>query len=66
MSQTPGPQDSIEILSANEVAAMLGVDRKTIYEAARNKQIPHRRLGRRLIFERQSLVSWLRDQPENG
>lgn len=42
----------IQILTAAELAKLLGVDRKTIYEAASRGDIPHRRLGRRLLFER--------------
>ena len=49
----------IEVLTATQVAELLGVNRKTIYEAARNNQIPHRRLGRRLIFERGCVLEWL-------
>ncbi|WP_146662593.1 helix-turn-helix domain-containing protein [Enhygromyxa salina] len=50
----------IEIYSADELAELLGVNRKTIYEAAQRGDIPHRRLGRRLIFERGSVLAWLR------
>ena len=35
----------IEILTADELAELLGVNRKTIYEAASRSEIPHRRLG---------------------
>jgi excisionase family DNA binding protein len=45
-------RSDVEVLTADEVAALLGVNRKTVYEAARLNQIPHQRLGRRLIFER--------------
>ena len=48
------------IMTADEVAELLGVNRKTIYEAAARGEIPHRRLGRRLIFERGCMLSWLR------
>ena len=51
----------IEVLTAVEVAELLGVDRKTIYEAAKCGQLPHRRLGRRLIFERGAVTAWLRE-----
>ena len=51
----------IEVLTAVEVAKLLGVDRKTIYEAAKSGQLPHRRLGRRLIFERGAVLAWLRE-----
>jgi excisionase family DNA binding protein len=53
------PNPAIEILSADEVAAWLKVDRKSIYNAAARGQIPHQRLGKRLLFNRAALVSWL-------
>jgi excisionase family DNA binding protein len=52
--------ESIEILTADEVAKMLRVDRKTVYEAAQRGELPHRRLGRRLLFERGAVLGWLR------
>jgi excisionase family DNA binding protein len=55
----------VEVLTADQVAQLLGVNRKTIYEAAQRNEIPHRRLGRRLIFERGSVVDWLRS-PSNA
>ena len=53
-------EDPIQILTAAELAKLLGVDRKTIYEAASRGDIPHRRLGRRLLFERGAVLRWLR------
>jgi excisionase family DNA binding protein len=52
--------ERIEILTADEVAKMLRVDRKTVYEAAQRGELPHRRLGRRLLFERGAVLRWLR------
>lgn len=48
-----------EVLNADELAALLGVDRKTIYDYAARGVIPHRRLGRRYLFSRAAVVSWL-------
>jgi excisionase family DNA binding protein len=48
-----------EVLCADEVAAWFCVDRKTIYNAAARGHIPHQRLGKRLLFSRPALVSWL-------
>lgn len=48
-----------DVLDADQVAAMLGLNRKTVYEAAARGEIPCRRLGRRILFYRPSLVSWL-------
>jgi excisionase family DNA binding protein len=52
--------DDIQTYTADELAELLGVNRKTIYEAAGRGDIPHRRLGRRLIFERVAVLTWLR------
>jgi excisionase family DNA binding protein len=48
-----------EVMSAEEVAAFLGVDRNTVYDYAGRGTIPCRRLGKRLLFHRPVLVSWL-------
>ncbi len=48
-----------EVLNAEEVAVFLRVDRKTVYDYANRNLIPHRRLGRRLLFSRSALVGWL-------
>ncbi len=54
-----GPIPVQEVVGADEVALWLGVDRKTVYNAAARGEIPHRRLGKRLLFSRTALVSWL-------
>jgi excisionase family DNA binding protein len=48
-----------DILCADDVATWLKVDRKTVYNAAARGAIPHQRLGKRLLFSRAALVSWL-------
>ena len=50
----------IKILTADELAELLGVNRKTIYDAVQRGEIPHRRLGRRVLFERGAVLAWLR------
>jgi excisionase family DNA binding protein len=56
----PATSEPIEILTADEIATLLRVDRKTVYEAAQRGELPHRRLGRRLLFERGAVLRWLR------
>ena len=46
-------------MNADEVAAFLGVDRTTVYDFAGRGVIPHQRLGKRLLFRRGALVTWL-------
>lgn len=48
-----------EVMDADQLAVFLGVDRKTVYEYAARSVIPHRRLGKRLLFSRSAIVSWL-------
>ena len=48
-----------EAMTADDVADFLGVDRKTVYDYANRGEIPHRKLGKRLLFSRQALVAWL-------
>ena len=54
-----------DVMSADEVAAFLRLDRKTVYSAAATGEIPCRRLGRRLLFFRRALESWL-ETPANS
>lgn len=46
-------------MTADEVAALLGVSRQTVYDSASRGEIPHRRLGRRVIFSREAVLAWL-------
>jgi excisionase family DNA binding protein len=55
--QTAPPQR--DVLTADEVADILRVDRKTVYEFAGRGEIPCRRLGRRILFSRRALMAWL-------
>lgn len=48
-----------EVMTADEVAAFLGVDRNTVYDYAGRGVIPHQRLGKRILFRRAALLSWL-------
>ncbi len=55
---TPADPDR-EVMTADEVAAFLGVDRNTVYDYAGRGVIPHQRLGKRILFRRGALLSWL-------
>ncbi len=48
-----------DVLNADEVAAFLRCNRKTVYEAVARRQIPHQKLGRRVLFSRAALLEWL-------
>lgn len=61
-------QPPSEAMTADEVAAFLGVDRKTVYDYANRGKIPFRQLGKRKLFSRSAIIEWLRgaDSPERG
>lgn len=48
-----------EVMTSDEVAAFLRVNRKTVFEYAARGAIPHQRLGKRLLFARSALLAWL-------
>ena len=48
-----------ECMRPDELATFLGVNRKTVYDYAKRNLIPHRRLGRRIVFSRTQVVAWL-------
>ena len=59
MDDASDGEPDAEVMSAEDVAAFLGVDRNTVYDYAGRGTIPCRRLGKRLLFHRPVLVSWL-------
>jgi len=48
-----------EVLTVDEAAAFLRLDRKTVYRAITEETIPFRRLGRRIRLSRTALRAWL-------
>ena len=55
----PGLGPVGDIMTADEVAEFLRLDRKTVYDYAGRGEIPCQRLGKRILFSRAALVSWL-------
>lgn len=49
-----------EVLTVDEAAALLRMDRKGVYEAIRRRELPGvRRIGRCIRVHRATLVAWL-------
>lgn len=53
-----------ESLNADQVAALTGLNRKTVYELAGKGGIPCRRVGSRVLFGRRAVLDWL-NKPAN-
>jgi excisionase family DNA binding protein len=51
-------------LSVPEAAAQLGISRSHAYDLVRAKELPHLRLGRRIVIPRAQLEAWILDHGE--
>ena len=47
------------ILTAKEVADLLGVNKETIYRLARSDAIPYFKVGSNLRFKEDSIIKWI-------
>lgn len=45
-----------------EAAEYIGVSKDTIYKLVRKQEIPHIRLGKRILFRVESLEAWLQER----
>ncbi len=51
-----------DFLDIHDVAALLPLSRSSIYRGAKNGEIPHVRMGRRLMFRKDEIDRWFRDR----
>ncbi len=52
--------------SVAELAALLGLSDESIYRGIRRNQIPHLRIGRRLVLPKVAIDDWLRGASTGG
>jgi excisionase family DNA binding protein len=58
----PAAQTGGETIDVRELTALLGLNRKTVYGLIARGEIPGvRRLGRRIVVHRETVVRWLRN-----
>lgn len=48
-----------DVLTAREAASFMRISTDSLYASANRGEIPHRRVGRRMLFSRVALVAWL-------
>ncbi len=58
--------DAPDVLTVDQVAELLQVDRKTVYEAIKREEIAVVRLGRVIRVPRQSLGAYLGSRQKMG
>lgn len=49
-------------MTAQEIADYIGVHLDTIYTMVRQKEIPHVRVRRRILFNRETIDTWMHEQ----
>ena len=56
--------DAPAAMTAEQALALLGgvISRASFYAAIRRGEVPHRRLGKRIIIPRQAFLRWLEAQ----
>lgn len=55
-----------ELLTAEEVAAMIGKGKDWVWAETRAGRIPHVKLGRRYHYRRQAIMAWLEEMEQGG
>jgi len=53
-----------EVCSAKQVAEVLNLNVKTVYSLAKNKVIPCRKAGKKILFSRDAVLNWLNGRGE--
>ncbi len=57
------PADDKPCLSTDEAAALLRVSKWLLLQETKRGNIPHKRVGRRILYSRQRLLDWVADGP---
>lgn len=53
-------RDLPAVMTAKQMAQLLRISERSVYEKARLGQLPHRRMGRQVRFYRDSVLEWLK------
>lgn len=55
----------MERMTVKEAAKFLGISEFKLYDMVRLKQIPHFRIGAKIIFRTETLNNWIEEQEQN-
>ncbi|MBM6599547.1 helix-turn-helix domain-containing protein [Priestia megaterium] len=51
-----------QTITVKEVAGYIGISKDLVYQLVREHKIPHLRIGRRILFRKESLNLWMSNQ----
>lgn len=63
MSESNGTNGA-DVMSVEQAADWLGISKSQLYAKVRDGSVPHRKLGKRILFLRKALEQWLSAPPE--
>lgn len=66
LPDTERPVPESLALSAREAAKALGIGARTLWVITNRNEIPHVRIGRRVLYPRAALVDWLAERSRKG
>ena len=58
ISSVPVPEPLPKFLTVPEVAALLRLSERTIYDMVSQRRIPFRKAGDRTLFDRDEILAW--------
>jgi excisionase family DNA binding protein len=61
-----GAEGDDDVLTVDEVAALLKVGRNSVYESVGRNEVPHRRIGKQIRFSRRGIMRWLDSWSSQG
>jgi excisionase family DNA binding protein len=64
MTMQENPDTQKLLLNASEAGALLGVSRETVYRMVGRHELPHVRLGSRVVVPRRELEQWISEQAQ--
>lgn len=59
-------QEQLERFTVKEAAEYLGVSRDAIYKMVREKQIPHFRVRSIILFSKEAIDDWVKQQEKDS
>jgi excisionase family DNA binding protein len=62
----PPPSDNRLLLPAADAARVLCISERHLWMLTRTKQIPCIRLGRRVLYSRELLEAWIREETQRA
>lgn len=62
----PQSSDFPEVMSRHDVSRFLGLSVKTVETYTRKDLIPHKHLGRRILYSKTKLLQWIENESHSA